>query len=135
MNIEKYDVAIICCGSGNSIITPFWDDKKVAIIDSGTFGGTCLNAGCIPTKMFAYPAQLAASSEDAKRLGVELDFVASDWPAIRDRIFSRIDAISAGGENYRDVELENNSIISDTVHFSGTKLLSTDTRLVIDVCH
>lgn len=117
MNIEKYDLAIIGSGSGNSIITPFWDDKKVAIIDSGTFGGTCLNAGCIPTKMFAYPAQLAASSEDAKRLGVELDFVASDWPAIRDRIFSRIDAISAGGEHYRDVELDNTTLISEEVHF------------------
>ncbi|HIW47203.1 MAG TPA: mycothione reductase [Candidatus Yaniella excrementigallinarum] len=132
MNIEKYDLAIIGSGSGNSIITPFWDDKKVAIIDSGTFGGTCLNAGCIPTKMFAYPAQLAASSEDAKRLGVELDFVASDWPAIRDRIFSRIDAISAGGEHYRDVELDNTTLISEEVHFSGPKQLTSDTGRVIE---
>jgi len=132
MSIETYDLAIIGSGSGNSIITPFWEDKKVAIIDSGTFGGTCLNAGCIPTKMFAYPAQLAASSEHAKRLGVDLDFVAANWPAIRDRIFSRIDAISEGGRHYREVELDNTTFISEEVRFSGRKQLTSDTGRVIE---
>lgn len=125
MSIEQYDLAIIGSGSGNSLITPFWDDKKVAIIDSGIFGGTCLNVGCIPTKMFAYPAQLASSTPAAARLGVDMRFESADWPAMRDRIFSRIDAISAGGKAYRDKELDHTTLITEEVQFSGPKQLTT----------
>src|SRR5690625_690203 len=132
MSIEHYDLAIIGSGSGNSIITPYWDNKKVAIIDSGIFGGTCLNVGCIPTKMFAYPAQLASNSADAARLGVELNFTSADWPGIRDRIFSRIDAISEGGKVYRDKELDHTTLITEEVQFSGPKQLTTSTERIVE---
>ncbi|HIY86136.1 MAG TPA: mycothione reductase [Candidatus Yaniella excrementavium] len=135
MNIEKYDLAIIGSGSGNSLITPDWDDKKVAIIDSGVFGGTCLNVGCIPTKMFAYPSQLASTPADAARLGVDMDFQSADWPAIRDRIFSRIDAISDGGKHYRDVELDHTTLITEEVRFSGPKQLTTTSGRVLEAEH
>ena len=132
MNIEKYDLAIIGSGSGNSLITPYWDDKKVAIIDAGVFGGTCLNAGCIPTKMFAYPAQLASTPQQVAPLGIDMAFESADWPEIRDRIFSRIDAISAGGKRYRDVELEHTTLITEEVHFSGPKQLTSQTGRVLE---
>ena len=132
MSIEQYDLAIIGSGSGNSVITPYWDNKKVAIIDSGVFGGTCLNVGCIPTKMFAYPAQLASNPKDAARLGVDLSFDSADWPVIRDRIFSRIDAISEGGKVYRDQELEHTTLITEEVQFSGPKQLTTPSGRVIE---
>ncbi|NKX51253.1 mycothione reductase, partial [Arthrobacter deserti] len=64
-----YGLAIVGSGSGNSLGTPYWDNKKVAIIVGGTFGGTCLNAGCIPTKMFVYPSTLAAAAGQAEPLG------------------------------------------------------------------
>ncbi|MER2138091.1 MAG: mycothione reductase, partial [Arthrobacter sp.] len=80
---------------------PEWDNRKVAVIDGGTFGGTCLNVGCIPTKMFVHPAQLAASAAEAGRLGVDQRVEKVRWRDIRDRIFSRIDAISEGGRRYR----------------------------------
>jgi mycothione reductase len=132
MSIEQYDLAIIGSGSGNSIITPYWDDKRVAIIDSGVFGGTCLNVGCIPTKMFAYPAQLAVQPPVAERLGVDLRFEKANWPAIRDRIFSRIDAISEGGRVYRDKELDHTTLIPEEVQFSGPKQLTTSTGRVLE---
>jgi len=132
MSIEQYDLAIIGSGSGNSIITPYWDNKRVAIIDSGVFGGTCLNVGCIPTKMFAYPAQLAVQPPVAERLGVDLRFEQADWPAIRDRIFSRIDAISEGGRVYRDKELDHTTLIPEEVQFSGPKQLTTATGRVLE---
>ena len=132
MSIEKYDLAIIGSGSGNSIITPYWDNKKVAIIDSGTFGGTCLNVGCIPTKMFAYPAQLTAMARDAGRLGVDLSVDATNWPEIRDRIFNRIDAISEAGKHYRDVQLDHTTLITEEVHFSGPKQLTTSSGRVLE---
>ena len=50
--MESYDLAIIGTGSGNSILDDRYAKKRVAICEEGAFGGTCLNVGCIPTKMF-----------------------------------------------------------------------------------
>jgi mycothione reductase len=115
------DLAIIGSGSGNSLVTPFWDERRVVIAERGVFGGTCLNAGCIPTKMYVRPAALARSTEEAARLGVTQRTEAVDWPGIRDRIFSRIDAISAAGEHYRAEELDNVSLVSQEVRLSGLR--------------
>lgn len=123
--MTHYDLLILGSGSGNSLITPFWDDKKVAIVDGGIFGGTCLNVGCIPTKMFVYPAQLAGSTAEAKRLGVDLEFKGARWEEIRDRIFGRIDAISEGGRKYRDVELENVDLYAEFATFTSPKSMVT----------
>ena len=67
---EHFDLIIIGSGSGNSLISEAWEGRRVAVVDGGTFGGTCLNVGCIPTKMYAYPATLARHTADADRLGV-----------------------------------------------------------------
>src|SRR4051794_16816158 len=96
-----FDLCIIGSGSGNSIPDHRFADQRVAIVDSGRFGGTCLNVGCIPTKMFVYPADLAAVPGMSSRLGVDLGPARVHWPAIRDRIFGRVDQISAAGEHYR----------------------------------
>jgi mycothione reductase len=124
--MPHYDLAIIGSGSGNSLITPFWDGKRVALIDGGTFGGTCINVGCIPTKMFVYPAALAAVPAEAARLGVELTLDNVHWNAIRDRIFGRIDAISEGGRRYRADELDNVDLYQEYVRFTGPASLRTD---------
>lgn len=100
--MQHFDVAVIGSGSGNSLIDERFDGLHVALIDDHEeFGGTCLNRGCIPTKMFVLPADYAVSPEDAGRLGVDLRFEGADWPAIRDRIFGRIDPISVGGLDWR----------------------------------
>ncbi|MGA9358479.1 MAG: mycothione reductase, partial [Mycobacterium sp.] len=52
--METYDIAIIGTGSGNCILDERYAGKRAAICEQGTFGGTCLNVGCIPTKMFVY---------------------------------------------------------------------------------
>ena len=124
--MTHFDVAIIGSGSGNSLITPDWDGKKVAIIDGGTFGGTCLNVGCIPTKMFVYPAQLAAAGKEAARLGVDQTLDKVHWRDIRDRIFTRIDSISAGGRRYRAEELENVTLYETRVRFVSGHVLETE---------
>lgn len=125
MSTHSFDLAIIGSGSGNSLVTPYWDHRSVAIFESGVFGGTCLNRGCIPTKMFAYPAQLAAAPAEAGRLGVDLGFGGADWPSIRDRIFSRIDAISHGGRTYRAETLENTTLFEEEARFADQHTLVT----------
>ena len=60
--MAHFDIAIIGTGSGNSILDERYAGKRVAICEQGVFGGTCLNVGCIPTKMFVYAAEVAQSA-------------------------------------------------------------------------
>ncbi len=123
--VTHYDLAIIGSGSGNTLISSEWDDRKVVLVEGGTFGGTCLNVGCIPTKMFVYPAQLASAPAEAARLGVDLSLDGVRWRDIRERIFTRIDAISGGGRDYRADELENVTLIEEYVRLTGEKSFET----------
>ncbi len=99
--MQHYDVIVIGAGSGNSIVDERFADLRVALIEEGRFGGTCINVGCIPTKMFVYPADIAFEAADGPRLGVRTTADGADWPQIRDRIFGRIDPIEASGRKYR----------------------------------
>ncbi|WP_122939779.1 mycothione reductase [Brachybacterium sp. EE-P12] len=125
-----YDIALIGSGSANSFPGPEFADRSIVQIDRGVgpdrvFGGTCLNLGCIPTKMFVHTADLAATPADAARFGLAEELQHVDWPAIRDRIFGRIDPITAGGEAYRR-EHEDNvnlTLLRGTARFVGEKEL------------
>ena len=123
--MTHYDLAIIGSGSGNTLISPEWDDRSVVLVEGGTFGGTCLNVGCIPTKMYVYPAELAGAPRESARLGVDLTFDGVRWDDIRDRIFTRIDSISRGGRAYRADELENVTLVEDHVRLTGEKSFVT----------
>ncbi|HEY8295735.1 MAG TPA: mycothione reductase [Micrococcaceae bacterium] len=133
--MAHFDVAIIGSGSGNSLPGPDWHHRKVAIIDGGTFGGTCLNFGCIPTKMFVYPADLAAGAADAGRLGVDMGVRDVRWREIRDRIFERIDAISAGGMEYRQHGNPNVTLFPEFAEFTGPRSLRTASGVEITAEH
>lgn len=97
---RHHDLVIIGTGSGNSIPDEF-SGTDIAIVEDGAFGGTCLNVGCIPTKMFVHPADLASGTVHAGALNVQAHVDSVDWAGMRDRIFGRIDAIEAGGREYR----------------------------------
>ncbi|NNG20764.1 mycothione reductase [Naumannella sp. ID2617S] len=102
--MPHFDLCVIGSGSGNSLLDERFNHLKVALVDAGVqghFGGTCLNVGCIPTKMFVRPADLAHAHVEAERLGVRLAPGSADWPKIRDRVFGRIDAISSAGRDWR----------------------------------
>jgi len=68
--VAHFDLAIIGTGSGNALVTSDFDGKRVALIESGTFGGTCLNVGCIPTKMYVYSADVANTITHAPTAGL-----------------------------------------------------------------
>jgi len=99
--VLNYDLIIIGTGSGNTIITPEYDDLKIAIIEKGAFGGTCLNRGCIPSKMLIHVADIVTEINDSHALGIEVTPPSINWAEIKTRIFGRIDPIATGGEDYR----------------------------------
>ncbi len=125
MGVAHYDLIIIGAGSGNTILGPDLKDWNVAIVEENLFGGTCLNVGCIPTKMFVYPAEIAAGVADGAPLGVHGTLDRVDFKAIRDRIFGRIDPIAAAGKAYRAGEsCPNVTVYTGTGHFVGHKRLA-----------
>ncbi len=124
--MPHHDLVIIGSGSGNSLLIPELDGLDVAIVEGGTFGGTCLNVGCIPTKMFVLPADRVLEAHEAHRLGVTFAQPRVDWPAIRDRIFGRIDPISAGGEAYRRGQ-EHTTLYRAHATFTGERRLTLAT--------
>jgi len=101
ITMAHFDIAVIGTGSGNSILDERYAGKRVAICEQGVFGGTCLNVGCIPTKMFVYAAEVAQSARESARYGVDAHVDGVRWSDIVSRVFGRIDPIAVGGENYR----------------------------------
>lgn len=99
---HEFDVIVIGAGSGNTILTPDFDDQRVAIVERGAFGGTCLNRGCIPTKMFAYTADTAQIVRQAHRLGIEATLHGARWGDVVERVFRRIDPIALSGQKFRE---------------------------------
>ncbi len=126
---EQFDLIIIGSGSGNSI-PEYLSDRTIAIVERGTFGGTCLNVGCIPSKMFVLPADKAVEAQQGAKLGIDTRFEGADWPAIRDRVFGRIDSIVEGGREYRANGSENVTLIQGTARFIGDRVLDVEGRTI-----
>jgi mycothione reductase len=124
--VAHYDLVIVGTGSGNSILDGRFAGWRTAIVEKGTFGGTCLNVGCIPTKMFVHTADIAATSGGSGRFGVDEELLNVRWRDVRDRIFGRIDPIAAGGREYRLVHEDNSNVTlyEGTGRFTGHKELT-----------
>ena len=122
--MPHHDLVIIGSGSGNSILDSRFDDQDVAIVEHGVFGGTCLNVGCIPTKMYVYASDVAETIREAGRYGIDATVDKVRWSDIRDRVFGRIDPISAGGRRYRDTECSNITLYQGHARFTGERELS-----------
>lgn len=100
-----HDLIVIGTGSGNSVITDEMTDWRIAVVEQWDLGGTCLNRGCIPSKMLVVTADHAHAAATPDRFDIDTCFVDADWPAIRDRIFGRIDPIEASGRDYRQSQV------------------------------
>lgn len=101
MHVVDYDVLVVGAGTGNYVLTPEFGDRRIAIVEPSRFGGTCLNRGCIPSKMFVVAADSARGVQTASRLGVAARLEGVNWPAIRDRVFGRIDPLHDRAVQYR----------------------------------
>ena len=125
--MRHLDLLVVGSGSGNSLVTPDFEDWSIGIVERETrwYGGTCLNVGCIPTKMFAYPADVARIVTESGRLGVDATLDGVRWKDLRDRVFGRIDAISAGGRAYRagGSEAGNTTLFEGTAAFTGPRAM------------
>jgi len=100
---SDYDLVVIGTGGGGmaAAIRGAEMDARVAIIEAGTIGGTCVNIGCVPSKTLIRAAEQAHRAAHSPFAGVKTLTVDIDWPAIR----AQKDALVAGlrQEKYVDV--------------------------------
>ncbi len=131
MTSEKFDLVVLGSGSGNSVINDEMNDWRIAIVERWTFGGTCLNRGCIPSKMLVYAADVAesAANDNTEKYGVTTRYESSDWPAIVRRVFARIDPISEDGRRYR-FGLPNVTVYEGDARFVGDRTLRVNGQTI-----
>jgi mycothione reductase len=85
--MKNYDVVVVGSGCGMSIVDQaLAQGLKVALIDKGPLGGTCLNLGCIPSKALIFPADRIVEVRESRKLGIDAEVRGVDFGSIMQRM-------------------------------------------------
>ena len=118
--MKKFDVIVIGAGSGLNISSSAADmGLKVALIDKGPMGGTCLNRGCIPSKIVIHSADVAETIKNSSKFFVNSKLNSVDFGKITKNASKIVDG------DAKDIE---NAIRKD----KNTTLYKTEARFVGD---
>jgi glutathione reductase (NADPH) len=135
---REFDLFVIGAGSGGVRAARFSAARgaRVAVAEDRYLGGTCVNVGCIPKKLFVYASHFRAEMEDATSgFGWTVGPSSFDWPTLRDnktREIERLNGIHEGmlrDAGVRHVEGRATIIDPHTVEVEG-KRYSTENILV-----
>lgn len=95
--MEKFDLIVIGSGSGLDVANAAAQGgMKVAVIEKDRMGGTCLNRGCIPSKLLIHSADVMETIRTAGTFGIEVSGVKVDFEKIVRRTNGIIDPDSEG---------------------------------------
>jgi mycothione reductase len=93
--MKKYDLIVIGSGAGMNIASAAYErGLSVAVVEHGPMGGTCLNRGCIPTKILTYVADVMVEAAHLESLGVKIKIEDIDYPWIMRRMREEVDGSS-----------------------------------------
>jgi len=91
--MQQFDLMVIGSGSGLEVSAEGAAlGLSVAIVEEGPFGGTCLNRGCIPSKMLIHCADVMETINRAHLFGIKATVQGVDWQAIIARAVDEVDA-------------------------------------------
>ena len=99
MDIEELDLLVIGGGkAGKSLAMDLAaTGQRVAMVERGMIGGTCINVACIPTKTLVNSARLLALTRRAAEFGITgADSPAIDLPLLRARKDGVVSTMVAG---------------------------------------
>lgn len=85
--MKEYDLIVIGSGAGLIVVeNAVQHGLNVALVDKGPLGGTCLNVGCIPSKILIYPADMVMEIRESKKLGITAEVKGVDFGAVMERM-------------------------------------------------
>jgi len=110
--MPSYDVDLFVIGGGSAGVRLSRMSAslgaRVMLAEAADLGGTCVNVGCVPKKLFSYGAHFAEDFEDAAGYGWSVGEVSFDWPTLRrnkDKEIERLNGIYEWILEQADVEL------------------------------
>ncbi len=90
--MKKFDVLVIGGGTGLEIVSYAAEQGlSVALVEEGPLGGTCLNRGCIPSKMVIHSADVAETIRNSQKFGIISKIEHIDFAGIVKRVSDDVD--------------------------------------------
>ena len=104
MSDMDYDLFVIGAGSGGvraaRMAAGF--GARVAVAEDRYMGGTCVNVGCVPKKLYVYASEYGKSFSDARQFGWDSTRPKFNWPTLRDNKKQEISRLNAIYRNLLD---------------------------------
>jgi len=124
------DIAVVGGGPGGYVaaIRAAQLGAKTVLIEGTYMGGTCLNVGCIPTKCLLACAEAYQAAKDGKEMGVIVDNVKADYPAMLARTKKIVDE-TVKGVDYL-MKKNNITVINGMADFENASTLTVNGRKV-----
>ncbi|HLD79947.1 MAG TPA: dihydrolipoyl dehydrogenase [Candidatus Nanoarchaeia archaeon] len=108
--MKTFDLIVIGSGAGLNVATGAAEEGlKVAIIEDSAMGGTCLNRGCIPSKIVIHSAEVAEMIHRASEFGISAKVNKVNFKQVTDRASHTVDADARSIE--RNVRADKNPIL------------------------
>lgn len=86
--MKEYGLIVIGSGAGMNVLGSALErGLEAAVVEEGPLGGTCLNRGCIPSKVLIHAADVVREAEQAARIGVHLKLDSVDFPLLKKRMW------------------------------------------------
>ncbi len=126
--LETYDYVVIGAGSGGlaSARRAARHGARVALVEAGPLGGTCVNVGCVPKKVMWNAAECAEWLADAPKYGFEIGATRFDWATLkraRDTYVKRLNMLYA-----RNVELDGITLVEGRARFVAAGVVEVGER-------
>ncbi|MGH9991960.1 MAG: dihydrolipoyl dehydrogenase family protein [Nitrososphaera sp.] len=122
--MQEFDLIVIGAGSGLDVANAAAQrGMKVAIVEKSRMGGTCLNRGCIPSKLLIHSADVAEIIKDAGTFGIRVAGFSVDFEKIVARSNGIVDSESDGIRNAFS-KIDNPKLFPHECRFAAKKTIS-----------
>lgn len=117
---RPYDLIVVGAGAAGSTAAfeAVGRGARVALVEHWKVGGTCLNAGCDPTKTLVHIAGVYHEAQNAAQLGIDIPYATLDWPAVTAHVEGVIDTIR-GGDGDQNIRNAGIDLFKETARVLG----------------
>ena len=130
--MKKFDLIVIGSGSGLDVANAAATEKgfKVAIIEKDKLGGTCLNRGCIPSKLLIHSADIIEIIKKADVFGITVKDYTIDFQQIVNRVNKIVNTDSNEIKNGLQASKNPQLFLQDCKFIGEKKILIANDKII-----